>query len=202
MIGIYKITNPKGKVYLGQSIDLENRLDRYKYLGSRAKQHKLNNSIEKYGFENHIMEIIEICSLEELDEREIFYIKQYNCVKEGLNIKHGGEGGGLMEEETKQKIASSNKGKKHSLQTRKQMSQSKINHPMYTDEWRESISEANFGGTNSKPITQYDKNGKFIKKWNSKAKAARRLNINPISIANVTTGRSKTAGGFIWKNSY
>jgi len=86
MIGIYKITNPKGKVYLGQSIDLENRLDRYKYLGSRAKQHKLNNSIEKYGFENHIMEIIEICSLEELDEREIFYIINRCFIFFSLNI--------------------------------------------------------------------------------------------------------------------
>lgn len=32
MIGIYKITNPNGKVYIGQSIDLERRLYYYKNL--------------------------------------------------------------------------------------------------------------------------------------------------------------------------
>ena len=30
MIGIYKITNPKGKIYIGQSINIENRFKVYK----------------------------------------------------------------------------------------------------------------------------------------------------------------------------
>ena len=47
MIGIYRITNPKGKVYIGKSININKRLDFYKYNSHRKNQHKLNNSISK-----------------------------------------------------------------------------------------------------------------------------------------------------------
>ncbi len=32
MIGIYKITNPEGKIYIGQSIDIDRRFKEYKRL--------------------------------------------------------------------------------------------------------------------------------------------------------------------------
>ena len=39
MIGIYKITNPKGKVYIGQSIDINRRFNEYqKMLCSQSKK--------------------------------------------------------------------------------------------------------------------------------------------------------------------
>ena len=34
---------------------LQNRIKTYKYIGNRKHQHKLNNSIKKYGLENHIL---------------------------------------------------------------------------------------------------------------------------------------------------
>ena len=64
MVGIYKITNPKGKVYIGKSIDINKRLTYYKHYSHRKTQHKLNNSISKYGFENHTLEIIEECDVD------------------------------------------------------------------------------------------------------------------------------------------
>ena len=56
MIGIYKITSPSGKVYVGQSVNIERRLKEYKILKCK-KQVKLYNSFIKYGFENHKIEI-------------------------------------------------------------------------------------------------------------------------------------------------
>jgi hypothetical protein len=48
MIGIYKITNPKGKVYVGQSIDINHRLGKYKRLnGNVSNQKKIYNSLIK-----------------------------------------------------------------------------------------------------------------------------------------------------------
>lgn len=70
MIGIYKITSPSNKVYIGQSIDVENRLKRYKYFVSK-KQTRLYYSILKYGYDNHTYEVVEECKVEELNEREI-----------------------------------------------------------------------------------------------------------------------------------
>lgn len=199
MVGIYKITNPKGKVYIGKSININKRLDYYKYSSHRKNQHKLNNSISKYGFENHILEIIEQCDESKLDEREIHWIDYYNSVESGLNLTYGGEGGRLSQE-VKDKKSISMTGKKHSLSTRKKMSDSKKGHSMYTDDWRKAISESNKGGTSSKPVLQYDKQGNFIKEWSSKIEASIKLNINKVSITNNTSGLTKSAGGYIWKN--
>ena len=199
MVGIYKITNPKGKVYIGKSIDINKRLTYYKYYSHRKTQHKLNNSISKYGFENHILEIIEECDESKLNEKEIFWIEYYNSVEYGLNLMYGGEGG-RQSQEVKDKKSISMTGKKHSLSTRKKMSDSKKGHSMYNNDWRKAISESNKGGTSSKPVLQYDKQGNFIKEWPSKIEASVKLSINKVSITNNTSGLTKSAGGYIWKN--
>ena len=50
MIGIYKITSPSGKVYVGQSKDLIRRKKDYeKYIKTSNRQVKLLASINKYG---------------------------------------------------------------------------------------------------------------------------------------------------------
>lgn len=51
----------------------------------------------------------------------------------------------------------------------------------------------------SKKVKQFSLDGSFIKEWPSTIEAARSLKINQGNISNACTGRSKTAGGFIWK---
>ena len=51
----------------------------------------------------------------------------------------------------------------------------------------------------SKPIIQYTLDGKFIREWESQAEASRQCGIHFGSISNCCLGRSKTAGGFIWR---
>jgi group I intron endonuclease len=106
---IYKITNPTGKIYIGCTIDWKRRFSEYRRL-SMAGQRKLYNSLKKYGYENHVFEIIEECEENILHEREIYYINHYNCIAEGLNIRLGNRNGRLTEE-TKQKISESLKGR-------------------------------------------------------------------------------------------
>jgi group I intron endonuclease len=89
--GIYKITSPSGKVYIGQSIWIERRFNNYQYLTSKLKeQRKLYNSLNKYNSINHKFEILEICNKEDLDNKECYYINFYNSIKTGLNIREGG----------------------------------------------------------------------------------------------------------------
>jgi len=94
---IYKITNPTGKIYIGCTIDWKRRFSEYRRL-SMVGQRKLYNSLKKYGYENHIFEIIEECEENMLHEREIYYINHYNCIDEGLNIRLGNRNGRLTEE--------------------------------------------------------------------------------------------------------
>jgi group I intron endonuclease len=107
---LYKITNPKGKIYIGCTIDFKRRLSEYRRLSING-QVKLYNSLIKYKFDNHIFEIIEECDESILHEREIYWIKYFNCIEEGLNIRLGNRTGALMES-TKQKISEALKGRK------------------------------------------------------------------------------------------
>ena len=50
-----------------------------------------------------------------------------------------------------------------------------------------------------KPINQYDKNGNFIKKWDSIMQAERYLKISNTNISACCLGKKKSAGGYIWK---
>ena len=70
MIGIYKITNPKGKAYIGQSKNIDRRFMQYSNLKSSKNQLKLHRSFLKYGIENHNFEIICECDAKDLNITE------------------------------------------------------------------------------------------------------------------------------------
>lgn len=86
MIGIYKITSPSGKVYIGQSVNIKKRFTQYR--NNLAKgQRALNSSFLKHGIEKHVFEIIEQCEVSELNNRERYYQEYYNAMgKKGLNL--------------------------------------------------------------------------------------------------------------------
>jgi group I intron endonuclease len=84
MVGIYKITNPNNKVYIGQSINIEKRFKQYKRYACKS-QPKLYNSFNEYGVNNHLFEIIKKCEIEELNNKERFYQEKYNAIEKGLN---------------------------------------------------------------------------------------------------------------------
>ena len=69
MIGIYKITKKEnGKSYIGQSNDIERRIKEHKYKTDLA----IELAIHKYGVDAFNYEVLEQCSLEELDAKEIY----------------------------------------------------------------------------------------------------------------------------------
>jgi group I intron endonuclease len=225
MIGIYKITNPKGKIYIGQSRDIEHRFYYYKLSNKWIKeQRKLYNSLQKYGYENHMFETIEECSEDLLNKKEIYWINHFNSVNEGLNLKYGGLGG-KHSEETKQNISKSLTGKKQSKETiekrsqklkgqkrsdytKQLMSESKKGKPIT---WGEKISESKKGKPrpeelikklakiNSKPIEQYTPDGILLNIFPSAVEAMKQTGIKNDNINQNLKGKSKSAGGFVWK---
>ena len=99
---IYKITNNiNNKVYIGQTTKKNGFDDRY---GSGVEKNShnihLKRSISKYGIDNFKIDKELDCaySLEELNEKEIEYIKYYhsNDPKYGYNIRSGGDNTGKI----------------------------------------------------------------------------------------------------------
>ena len=88
MIGIYKITKKEnGKSYIGQSNDIERRFKEHQYKADIP----IEIAIKKYGIDAFNYEIIEECSLDELDEKEKYWIAYYNTYKGfGYNCNEGG----------------------------------------------------------------------------------------------------------------
>jgi group I intron endonuclease len=127
MVGIYKITNPKGEVYIGQSIDIKKRFNAYKKLRCK-NQPKIYNSFVKYGVENHIFEILEELDVQSLNKRERFWQKEFDVLNNGLNCKLTNENdfNGSFCKETKEKMSNSAKVKVFTKEHRLNMSINRI----------------------------------------------------------------------------
>jgi len=78
MIGIYKIVSPTKRVYIGSSLNVESRWRRYKGLWSDVKQQqKLWNSLNKYGAQAHVYEVLEETTEDLLHLREQWWLDYY-----------------------------------------------------------------------------------------------------------------------------
>lgn len=214
---IYKYTFPNGKVYIGQTYKGSGRYGK----PMKYKNSMVGNAMSKYpDFEK---EIIEYCSKEQVDELERFYIKKYNSANRlyGYNRDFGGnehkqltddlkkdlsrihtnlqvteieqysEQGELIKEWTSIKEAS------NSLKIeRTQLSKALHGHRKTAGGYIWKMKNT-YSPYSSRPISQYDLKGNFIRDWSSVKEAEESLNIQ--NILNSLNMRNKTTGGFQWK---
>lgn len=92
-MNIYKITNKiNGKCYVGLTkFTIEKRFSKHKTEMKSDRVPKLYRSMRKYGFENFKIELIDTAkTIEELGEKEIYWIAKLETVKNGYNILRGG----------------------------------------------------------------------------------------------------------------
>lgn len=100
-IGIYALSfNDYNSIYIGQSVNIEQRTGKHISLLKHNKHYngKLQNMFNEHGAPT--VDIIEICSIPELTQKENFWINEFDTFKNGLNLR--------AEE------ATSNKGSDHS----------------------------------------------------------------------------------------
>lgn len=99
MVGVYKITNlMNGKKYIGQSVDIRKRWNKHKTSPFNPNCDNydcpLYRAIRKYGIDSFSFsfEIVEECLIEELNEKEIFWISSFDTtnVSKGYNLTLGG----------------------------------------------------------------------------------------------------------------
>lgn len=211
MIGIYKIENLiNGKVYIGQSVDIKGRWNEHKLVNSRASKDALKRqkyplylAFEKYGLDNFSFEVIEECSVEELNEKEQFYIKKYNSYidfpnSNGYNLTLGGDG---TQKVTKEQISNIVKlwdeGKttgeimdilhveKHAI-----IKYLKLFSSTYSIEESDFRGRINAGISHRKKVDCYDLWGNYLKTYSSITEASEILDLNKQKIINCCKGKS------------
>lgn len=215
MIGIYKITNRiNGKIYIGQSIDIQYRWKQHlKALNDNKYSHlKIYQAFKKYGIENFSFEIIEQCTENDLDEREKYWIKYYDSYNSGYNMTIGGTGGdikrydiekiqkmwdqGYRTNDIKEAIGCSLTTIHKRLHGYKDFNyaSSRLRNFNYAQQYGQVIQSTALRTS----IYQYELNGKYVQEFKSIKDAAAAMNGQSDSISMVLSGKRKTAFGYFW----
>ena len=147
MVGIYKITNPEGKTYIGLSKEIEKRWMSHKNLQFQGNE-LLRESLIKYGRDSHSFEVIEEIDISNLEraksnsllrKRERYWIKELDTFNNGLNSNGGGSGCNEHTEESKRLIGEANsKPKPADFGANRSKD-------FYTQEWKDKISKSTKG---------------------------------------------------------
>lgn len=208
---IYKITNLiNNKVYIGQtSTSMKQRMSEH----LRHNLLPIDRALNKYGIENFEVEVIdEANSKEELNQKEIYYIKKYNCIRpNGYNLTIGGKAttGYRNTDEAKRKMSNTalenglNKseaykgegnpffGKHHTEESKKMMSEKRKGMKHLTDEQVKKLRASH----STRQVICIETEEIF----NSIKEASKKYNILETHITRVCKGKRKTCGGYHWK---
>lgn len=146
---IYSLCFPSGKFYVGQTVNFNDRMNGHKSDSTNSNKRKynslINNAIRKYGWDRVAKKIEQVCSLENVDEWERFYIQAYNSLApNGYNLESGGNKNKIISDETRKKLSEVHKGKVFTEETRQKMSEARKGMKL-SAKTRRKISEVNKG---------------------------------------------------------
>ena len=86
MVGIYAIKNKiNNKIYIGRSTDIQRRWTTHLRDARKGSLCKIHIAMRKLGIENFYLEVIEECSVNNLNEKEQFYIDKFDSWQNGYN---------------------------------------------------------------------------------------------------------------------
>lgn len=93
-IGIYCISfEGLNGVYIGQSVNIESRVNKHNAsFSNRTANSKILSALGQYGTPS--IDIVEKCLVGELNDRERFWIKEFDAKDNGLNMGTGGSSNG------------------------------------------------------------------------------------------------------------
>lgn len=175
-IHINKINN---KVYIGQTSQFP-PTKRWLHGEGYKKCSKFYNAIQKYGWDNFEHIILEKgLTLEQANKREQYYIKIYNSINNGYNIKIGGSNSPLTKNH-KDKIRKSN--------------QKVFKRKFESNEYRDKMRKAHIKSQGKRVVCL--ETGKIFE---SQTLAAEWCGLkNSSNISDCCKKKRKTAGGYHW----
>ena len=201
---VYMHISPSGKRYIG--ITRQEQEKRWKNGNGYKSQKYFYKAISKYGWNNFKHEVLfSGLTKEEAEQKEMWLIALYQSDNYlyGYNIEHGGSSVGRMSNATKKKLSDINKKENLSEETLKKRrvaltgrilsnAHKQKMHEVWYNSHKESL---------CKSVSQYTKDGVFIRTWTSAGLSAKTLKLNKSTITQCCKGKRKTTGGFIWKYS-
>lgn len=183
---VYIHIAPNEKVYIG--ITKQNPIKRWRNGKGYPANPYFTNAINKYGWNNIKHEILfSGLTKEQACKKEIELIKKYNSTnrKYGYNQSTGGDCG------------FSGTQRKMGLKQKEELRQRMIGNKIMVGKHLKEEAKLKISLKNGKRVSQFDKNGNFIKDYISTNKA--RIETNITHIDDCCRGKRKTAGGFVWK---
>lgn len=185
---IYKIENKlNGKIYIGQTRRSPKKRWNEHYRNNKSN---IGNDLNNYGINNFTFSVLEEVKLDDLNDKEIFYIAENDCLyPNGYNLTSGGHSSSHTEN-TIEKIRKSKLGKPRSKETKDKIREKLLGIPL-SEERRINISKAHY------------KKVKCIETgiiYNSVQEAAKDTNTKDTHISRVCKGKRKTTGGFHWES--
>lgn len=149
--GVYRIIAPDGRSYVGSSSNMAKRFSKYRN-AKCERQPKLHESLLKFGFDSHHIEILAYCPKDELTTLERKYGEEYEvCGPRGLNMALPSDDSGkmLLSDEYREKLESRTMDE----ETRRKISET-ISGRVLTEEHKQKIAEAQTGRTHSSETRQ------------------------------------------------
>lgn len=207
---IYCISNSiNDKVYIGKTVkSIEERYKEHIHDSKKRRMEKrpLYSAMNKYGIENFHVNLVEEVELNELENREQYWIKYFKSYHNGYNATKGGDG--KFQYDYNALVADFQNG-----MTIRSIAEK---YHCTTDTVSTAVHSAGFTGKENqralynRKILQLDKNGNLIQTFESVADAARYLmsqGSNAMlcsiqkNVARVVAGARKFAYGYMWKEA-
>lgn len=190
--GIYMITSPSGKSYIGRSLNLKQRLNKYR--NKLCKQQVgILHAITKYGWDNMTVTILYSeprtdTTNDTLNTLEQYYIALHNTlVPAGYNLNTGGNQP-VLSEDTKRRIAKAATGRKFSEESKLKMS---------VAQRRPNVQKIK-SLTHRKSVVQYSLTGEYIQEWESLVEIQKNLDFSDSSISNACKNK-RQSHGYLWE---
>lgn len=208
---IYKIINDiNNKVYIGKTYNsIEKRFKEHCSDSNRknSKNRPLYNAMNKYGIEHFSIELIE--ETNEPEEREKYWIEQYNSFKDGYNATIGGDGKPYIDRQLVKSLYNKFGSCKEVAEIMK-IDKETISKILKELNIKVIPAQDIVKKRYSNAVLMLDKQRNPIKSFSSFSDAARYLQLENISkdknikgiiahIGAVCKGKRKTAYGFIWE---
>lgn len=225
--GIYKITNKVNlKVYVGQSIDILRRWCEHKKIGAKYNRaiYPIYAAICKYGIDNFDFEIVEICDVKDLNDKEKYWIKQLNSLAEkfggwGYNLTEGGQicdtyvgnsdqgkevyqytvEGAFVGRYRNQQRAAEAVGLKSSASIRSAIRRNGLAGGF---QWRNYMADnisAYQKVSHRKSVYQYNTDGTFIAEFGNTSIAAAEVGVSQSLIELCCEMKCRTGAGYMWR---